>query len=46
VTTIGAPKERRYPSPAGDIVVMVSMLVDNDGHTIELNQIISDPRQK
>ncbi len=45
VTTIGEPKERRYPSPAGDIVVMVSMLVDNDGHTIELNQIISDPRQ-
>ncbi len=46
VTIIGEPKERRYPSPAGDIVVMVSMLVDNDGHTIELNQIISDPRQK
>ena len=45
VTTIGEPKERRYPSPAGDIVVMVSMLVDNDGHTIELNQIVSDPRQ-
>lgn len=45
VTIIGEPKERRYPSPAGDIVVMVSMLVDNDGHTIELNQIISDPRQ-
>lgn len=45
VTIVGAPKERRYPSPAGDIVVMVSMLVDNDGHTIELNQIISDPRQ-
>lgn len=45
VTVIGEPKERRYPSPAGDIVVMVSMLVDNDGHTIELNQIISDPRQ-
>ncbi|MEM9570606.1 MAG: VOC family protein [Pseudomonadota bacterium] len=45
VTIIGEPKERRYPSPAGDIVVMVSMLVDNDGHTIELNQIVSDPRQ-
>ena len=44
VTIIGEPKERRYPSPAGDIVVMVSMLTDNDGHTIELNQIISDPR--
>jgi len=46
VTVIGEPKERRYPSPAGDIVVMVSMLVDNDGHTVELNQLISDPRQK
>ena len=44
VSIIGEPKERRYPSPAGDIVVMVSMLTDNDGHTIELNQIISDPR--
>lgn len=44
VTIIGEPKERRYPSPAGDIVVMVSMLTDNDGHTLELNQIISDPR--
>jgi catechol 2,3-dioxygenase-like lactoylglutathione lyase family enzyme len=44
VAIIGEPKERRYPSPAGDIVVMVSMLTDNDGHTIELNQIISDPR--
>lgn len=44
VRVISAPVERRYPSPAGDIVVMVSMLVDPDGHTIELNQIISDPR--
>jgi catechol 2,3-dioxygenase-like lactoylglutathione lyase family enzyme len=44
VRIIGEPKERRYPSPAGDIVVMVSMLVDNDGHTIELNKLISDPR--
>jgi len=44
VTIIGEPRERRYPSPSGDIVVMVSMLVDNDGHTIELNQIVSDPR--
>ncbi len=44
VQIVGEPHERRYPSPAGDIVVMVSMLVDNDGHTIELNQIISDPR--
>jgi catechol 2,3-dioxygenase-like lactoylglutathione lyase family enzyme len=44
VTIVGEPKERRYPSPAGDIVVMVSMLVDPDGHTVELNQLISDPR--
>lgn len=44
VTVIGEPRERRYPSPAGDIVVMVSMLTDNDGHTVELNQLISDPR--
>lgn len=46
VKIIGAPKERRYPSPAGEIVVMVSMLTDNDGHTIELNQLVSDPRQQ
>ena len=44
VRVVGTPKERRYPSPAGDIVVMVSMLVDPDGHTLELNQLISDPR--
>ncbi len=44
VTVLGPPTERRYPSPAGDIVVMVSMLVDPDGHTIELNQKIFDPR--
>jgi catechol 2,3-dioxygenase-like lactoylglutathione lyase family enzyme len=46
VTALGEPHERRYPSPAGDIVVNVSMLVDPDGHTIELNQLISDPRKK
>ncbi|MFC3302544.1 VOC family protein [Parvularcula lutaonensis] len=45
VSVIGEPKERRYPSPAGDIVVMVSMLTDNDGHTIELNQLLEDPRR-
>lgn len=44
VQVISAPAERRYPSPAGDIIVMVSMLVDPDGYTIELNQVISDPR--
>ena len=46
VTVIGEPRERRYPSPAGEIVVMVSMLVDPDGHTIELNQKIFDPRDQ
>jgi catechol 2,3-dioxygenase-like lactoylglutathione lyase family enzyme len=45
VTVVGEPKERRYPSPAGDIVVMVSMLTDTDGHTIELNQLLEDPRR-
>lgn len=45
VRVVGEPKERRYPSPAGEIVVMVSMLTDNDGHTIELNQVIEDPRR-
>lgn len=45
VRVVGTPKERRYPSPDGDIVVMVSMLVDPDGHTLELNQLISDPRR-
>ncbi|MCU0881366.1 MAG: VOC family protein [Hyphomonadaceae bacterium] len=44
VREVSPPTERRYPSPAGDIVVIVSMLVDPDGHTIELNQLISDPR--
>ena len=46
VSVVGKPKERRYPSPAGDIVVMVSMLIDPDGHTIELNKLIHDPRRK
>lgn len=44
VRVLGEPHERRYPSPAGDIVVNVSMLVDSDGHTVELNQLVSDPR--
>lgn len=44
VSVVGEPKERRYPSPAGEIVVMVSMLTDMNGHTIELNQKIYDPR--
>lgn len=46
VTVLGSPKERRYPSPAGEIVVMVSMLVDPDGHTIELNEKLFDPREQ
>lgn len=45
VTVVSPPTERRYPSPQGDIVVMVSMLTDADGHTVELNQLISDPRR-
>lgn len=45
VTVVSEPRERRYPSPAGDIVVMVSMLVDPDGHTVELNKTVHDPRQ-
>ena len=46
VRIVGEPHPRNYPSPAGDIEVMVSMLVDPDGHTVELNKIISDPRRK
>ncbi|MEM9705270.1 MAG: VOC family protein [Pseudomonadota bacterium] len=46
VKVISEPKMRKYPSPAGDIEVMVSMLVDPDGHTVELNRLISDPRRK
>lgn len=45
VKVVSAPKLRRYPSPAGDIEVMVSMLTDGDGHTVELNHLIRDPRQ-
>lgn len=44
VRVLGEPKPRKYPSPEGDIEVMVSMLVDPDGHTVELNKLISDPR--
>lgn len=44
VTVISEPRERRYPSPAGDIIVIVSMLTDPDGYTIELNQRVFDPR--
>ena len=46
VTVLSAPKERRYPSPAGEIVTLVSMLVDPDGHIVELNQVLRDPRRQ
>ena len=45
VKVVGKPKLRKYPSPKGNIEVMVSMLIDPDGHTIELNKIITDPRR-
>lgn len=45
-TVISAPAERRYPSPAGEIRTLVSMLVDPDGHTVELNQVLFDPRRQ
>jgi|GEM_PF-274524 len=45
-TVISAPKERRYPSPAGEIRTLVSMLVDPDGHTVELNEVLYDPRRQ
>lgn len=45
VQIVGEPHPRNYPSPAGDIEVMVSMLVDPDGHTVELNKVINDPRR-
>ena len=44
VIVVSEPRERRYPSPAGDIFVMVSMLVEPDGYTVELNQRIFEPR--
>lgn len=46
VKVISEPKERHYPSEAGDIKVMVSMLSDNDGHILELNQMLYDPRNQ
>lgn len=46
VKVVGEPHLRKYPSPAGDIEVMVSMLTDPDGHTVELNQLIRDPRRE
>ncbi|MEM9169126.1 MAG: VOC family protein [Pseudomonadota bacterium] len=46
VTVVGEPKRRVYPSDAGDIEVMVSMLVDPDGYTLELNRVLSDPRRQ
>ena len=46
VKVLKEPTERHYPSEAGDIIVMVSMLSDNDGHVLELNQMIHDPRKR
>ena len=46
VQVVGEPHPRSYPSPAGNIEVMVSMLVDPDGHTVELNKLVHDPRVK
>lgn len=46
VAVVGEPHPRKYPSPAGDIEVIVSMLVDPDGHTVELNRLIRDPRRE
>lgn len=46
VEGVSPPKLRIYPGPNGmEIKVMVSMLSDPDGHTIELNQILEDPRR-
>ncbi len=41
VTVLGEPRPRTYPSATGDIQVMVSMLVDPDGHIVELNRLVS-----
>ena len=46
VKVIGEPKLRRYPSKAGEIQTLVSMLIDPDGHTVELNQVVFDPRRE
>lgn len=41
VRVISEPVLREYPSEDGPITVRVSMLVDPDGHTVELNQVLS-----
>lgn len=46
VTVLSAPQERRYPSPAGEIRTLVSMLVDPDGYIVELNEVLYDPRRQ
>lgn len=46
VEVVGEPHMRIYPSSQGGIEVMVSMLVDPDGHAVELNKVIKDPRRK
>ena len=42
VTVVEEPHLRVYPGPAGDIRVMVSMIRDPDGYTVELNQLLGD----
>jgi len=40
------PEISRYPSEAGEIRTLVSMLTDPDGHAVELNQVLFDPRRE
>lgn len=42
VTVAEEPHLRVYPGPDGDIRVMVSMIRDPDGYTVELNQLLTD----
>lgn len=42
VTVVEEPHLRVYPGPAGGIRVMVSMIRDPDGYTVELNELLSD----
>ena len=40
VVVVEEPHLRVYPGPSGDIRVMVSMIRDPDGYTVELNQLL------
>lgn len=42
VRVVEEPHLRVYPGPAGDIRVMVSMIRDPDGYTVELNQLLAE----